>query len=142
VTVTYIWIFTMSVALLTCLNAMDHLPDITNPLSSEELFNTFKAQLTKDFDQSNFPSLFVASLKPDYNHILEKIAHELQRHEKTADFKLMNLLYRVDISEAQLKRYLSNAQHVDHFKIIAELIIKRVLQKVVIKKYYRSQDNP
>lgn len=121
---------------------MDYLPDITNQLSSEELFNTFKQQLTKDFDQSNFPSVFVASLKPDYNHILEKIALELQRQDKASDFKLMNLLYRVDISEAQLKRYLSNAQHKDHFNVIAELIIKRVLQKVVIKQYYKSKDNP
>jgi hypothetical protein len=51
----------------------------------------------------------------------------------------MNLLYRVDISEAQLKRYLTESPAEDTLVTIAELIIKRVLQKVVIRKYYKGE---
>lgn len=128
----------MPVSLLTCPGIMDYLPDITNQFSSQELFTAFKTQLTKDFDQSNFPSDFVAALEPDYQRIHEKIAAELQRYETRSDVKIMNLLYRVDISEAQLKRYLNQSNDENHFKVIAELIIKRVLQKVVIKLYYKN----
>jgi len=120
---------------------MQHLPDIKNQLSSKELFDDFKSQLVRDFGQSNFPSDFVAYLKPDYNHLREKIAFELQRHEGKSDFNLMHLLYRVDISETQLKRYLSESKDENHFNVIAELIIKRVLQKVVIKRYYKDNEN-
>lgn len=112
---------------------------IKNQLSSKDLFDAFKRQLAKDFQQSNFPADFVAELEPDYNRIHEKIARELQCNEKRTDFNLMHLLYRIDISEAQLKRYLSESKEESRFNVIAELIIKRVLQKVVVKQYYKNQ---
>ena len=86
---------------------MQYLPDIKNQLSSKDLFDAFKMQLVKDFEQSNFPADFVAALEPDYSSIHEKIVLELQHNENKTDFNLMNLLYRIDISEAQLKRYLN-----------------------------------
>jgi hypothetical protein len=123
------------------LSLMQNSPDITNRLSSKDLFEAFKRQLAKDFDQSNFPSDFVNHLEPDYNRIHDKIAVELQRHEKKSDFNLMNLLYRVDIGEAQLKKYLNKNKDKSHSNVIAELIIKRVLQKVVIWQYYKKNEN-
>lgn len=117
---------------------MDDLLNIKLQLSSKDLFEAFKRQLTKDFEQSNFPSDFVDALEPDYNAIHEKIAFELQHNEKKTDFNLMQLLYRIDISEAQLKRYLSEYKNESYFNVLAELIIKRVLQKIVIKQYYKN----
>lgn len=119
---------------------MQNLPDIKNQLSSKDLFEAFKKQLTRDFEQSNFPADFVEALEPDYNHIHEKIALELLRNEKKTDFNLMQLLYRVDISEAQLKRYLFENKSESYFNVMAELIIKRVLQKVVIKQFYKNEN--
>ncbi len=58
---------------------MQNLPTLNNQLSSNDLFNAFKRQLIKDFEQSNFPADFVAALKPEYSSIHEKIAQELQR---------------------------------------------------------------
>jgi uncharacterized membrane-anchored protein YhcB (DUF1043 family) len=116
---------------------MKHPPEIGNQLSSVRLFDAFKKQLVKDFEQSKFPAEFVPALEPDYNSIHQKIVDELQRHEGKTDFKLMNLLNRIDISEAQLKRYLSKDKTESHFNVIAELVIKRVLQKVVIKQMYK-----
>ena len=80
---------------------MPNLPDIKNQLSSKHLFDAFKKQLVKDFEQSNFPADFIEALEPDYSSIHEKIAVELQRNKKRTDFNLMQLLYRIDISEAQ-----------------------------------------
>lgn len=119
---------------------MQNLATIKNQLAtSQELFKAFKTQLAKDFQQSNFSTDFIANLEADYNSIHRKIASELQRNEKNA--YLMKLLNRVDISEQQLKRYLSEQKKEDPSRVIAELIIKRVLQKVVIKQYYKSNDN-
>jgi hypothetical protein len=115
----------------------ENLPDIKNQLSSKDLFDAFKTQLAKDFKQSNFPADFVEALAPNYAAIHETIAFELQRNEK---INLMHLLYRIDISEAQLKRYLNENKNENHFNVIAELIIKRVLQKVVIKKHYKNNE--
>lgn len=120
---------------------MANLADIKNQFNSQELFAAFKAQLKKDFEQSNLSADFVEALEPDYTHIHERIVKELQRNEMRTDFIVMRLLNRIDISEPQLKRYLAENKNEPHFNVVAELIIKRVLQKVVIKQLYkRKQD--
>jgi len=120
---------------------MQKLPDLSQ-LNSKELFEAFKKQLVKDFSQSNFPTEFIPSLEPDYSSIQNKIKRELQHIELKTDFNLMQLLNRIDISEAQLKRYLNENKNDDYFGVIAELVIKRVLQKVVIREYYKKSENP
>lgn len=120
---------------------MQNLPDIKAHLHSSDLFAAFKLQLSKDFQQSNFSAAFVEQLEPDYNTIINKIAFELQRNESRADSSLMQLLYRVDISEAQLKRYLNKRENENYFAVLAEVIVKRVLQKVVIKQYYKNKED-
>jgi len=120
---------------------MESLLPINDLLTKKDLFYAFKLQLAKDFVQSNFEAGFVQALEPVYANIHEKIMVELQRSEKRADSNLMQLLYRVDISEAQLKKYLNEATNENHLGTIAELIIKRVLQKVVIKQYYKLNEN-
>ena len=120
---------------------MQNLPNIRNQLSTKGLFDAFKMQLVKDFEQSNFHTEFVAALEPDYSNIHEAIVLELQRNERKSDFNLARLLNRIDISDAQLKRYLNEYKNESRFNVIAELIIKRVLQKVVIKQHYKSKEN-
>lgn len=118
---------------------MQDLPTINNQLTSKKLFDAFKVQLAKDFQQSNLPADFIVNLEPEYTSIHEKITGELQCNEKRTDFNLMNLLYRIDISETQLKRYLNEYKDENYFNVLAELIIKRVLQKVVVKQYYKNR---
>ena len=120
---------------------MENLPDIKNQLSSRGLFDAFKVQLAKDFEQANFPADFVGALEPNYNLIHSKIVNELHRGENRTGFTIMSLLYRIDISEAQLKRYLAKQANESRLNVIAELIIKRVLQKVVTKHYYKTNQD-
>jgi len=119
---------------------MQNLTEIKTQLSSKELFEAFKKQLKKEFEQNDFPADFADSLEPEYTSILTKLAWELQRNETKTDSNLLQLLYRIDISEAQVKKYLAANKHEHYFTVLAELIIKRVLQKVVIKHYYRNNN--
>ena len=114
---------------------------INDQLRSSDLFDAFKLQLAKDFEQSNFEPDFIKEFKPDFVNIHKQIVIALQRNEKRADSTLMQLLYRIDISETQLKKYLSEFTNEDQLSTIAELIIKRVLQKVVTKQYYKVNEN-
>jgi hypothetical protein len=120
---------------------MQNVLPINDQLNSKDLFDAFKMQLAKDFEQSNFPTDFIKTLEPDYAGIHQKIVGELQRCQNRADYNVMRLLYRVDISEAQLKKYLYKDKNENQLVTIAELIIKRVLQKVVIKLYYKRNEN-
>ena len=49
---------------------------------------------------------------------------------------LSNLLIRIDISETQLNNYQAKKISFSFEEIIAELIIKRTLQKVILKKRF------
>jgi hypothetical protein len=117
---------------------MQDVTTIGNQLNSRDLFEAFKGQLARDFQQSNFPTDFVAALEPNYPSIHQKIMSELQPNEKKTTGNLMALLYRVDISETQLKKYLDSHTGGNYVDVLAELIIKRVLQKVVIKQLYKK----
>jgi hypothetical protein len=120
---------------------VEKLPDIQNQLSHQNLFLAFKSQLAKDFEQSNFSADFAETLEPDYERIVDIISAELKNNEKKSDSSFMPLLYRIDISEMQLKKYLDANKTEPYYTVIAELIIKRVLQKVVIKQFYKHKDN-
>jgi hypothetical protein len=115
---------------------MADLPSIQQQIRSKDLFEAFKTQLAKDFAQCNYPVDFIATLEPDYERIHQLIVQALQSGEKKSDLNLMQLLYRVDIPEARLKKLLAESAGASHLNVIAELIIKRVLQKVVIRRYY------
>lgn len=119
---------------------MQNALQVNDQLRSKDLFNAFRIQLAKDFEQSNFQADFIKDLEPNYASIHGKIVEELLRSEKRADAHLMQLLNRIDIGEAQLKKYLHEHSHENYFMTMAELIIKRVLQKVVIRQYYKRNE--
>lgn len=60
----------------------------------------------------------------------------------TDDFSgLINLLYRLDISEAKLKKLLSEHPQEDAGKIIAELIVERQQQKLQARQQFHREDS-
>lgn len=67
----------------------------------------------------------------------EKVSMLMSRNYES----FLNLLYRIDLSETRLKRELRDQPEKEAALVIAEMIIKRELQKVVIRQYYRNRDN-
>lgn len=116
--------------------AKSEFPSITN---LPNLFQLFIAQLIKDFSSANFDSDFITHLKPDVQEIQFAIIDQLEKVEKISKTKLRNLLYRIDISEKQLLKLSKNKTENSFNEILSELIIKRVLQKVIFKEYYRTK---
>lgn len=119
---------------------MENALTINHQLNSAELFHAFKVQLAKDFEQSNFSIDFIETLEPAYDLLLQKISNELQHHEQASGTSMLRLLNRIDISEMQLKRYVNSIHNDYYYRAMAELIIKRVLQKVVVKQYYKNKE--
>lgn len=54
--------------------------------------------------------------------------------------QLVQILYRVDISEKKLKQLLSDNTDKDAGKIIAEMIIERQLQKIKSREQFSQRD--
>jgi len=103
------------------------------------LYELFILQLTKDFNSANFDTSFVSKLKADIQEIQFAIIEQLEREEINSKFKLSNLLYRIDISELQINKLCKEKPDKNLNEILSELIIKRVLQKVVFKEFYKAK---
>lgn len=114
---------------------------IAQHLGSRELFELFKQQLKKDFSECGCESDFVDQLPQDFNEIKWILASEIKQNEKRSTFNLQQLLYRIDINEKRLSKELKTQAKEDYLMVIAELVIKRILQKIVIKKYYSNHED-
>ena len=54
--------------------------------------------------------------------------------------RIINLLYRIDLPEEKVKAEMQNTQ-LTFSELLAELIVKRELQKVIVKNYYSNPEN-
>lgn len=55
---------------------------------------------------------------------------------------LLQLLYRVDVSEAKLRAMLQNLAGTDAAEIITNLLLERQLQKIRSRAEYKASDKP
>lgn len=118
---------------------MSEVPDISSGITKPELFEAFKIQLKKDFENCGLNCDFAEKLVPDYDLIFSTVSKEIDLIIKSGG-KLNELLYRIDISEPQIKKLGKEKTAIDLNGILAELIIKRELQKVVIKEFYKKKE--
>lgn len=118
---------------------MDELPDIITGISKPDLFGKFKIQLQKDFEGAGLNGDFANGLTQDYNAVLVEIQIEVEKINKLAVSKLTGLLYRIDISELQIKKMSEERTKSSMNEIISELILKRELQKIVIKEHFKNK---
>ena len=117
---------------------MNEVPDNFDAISKPDIFTAFKDQIKKDFEMCALNSDFILSLDANYGMLLQTLAKEIEGIMKNYSTKLSELLYRIDISEQQVKK-LSKEKADPHLAdIVAELIIKRELQKVVLKEMYKK----
>ncbi len=105
-------------------------------LSAEELQEKFKVQLLKDFATCNVEEY----LQPITDFSLEavqlNISAALQQILDKSFSNYQQLLYIIDISERHLKEKTKEQTDRSNNDVLADLIIKRILQKIVLKKIY------
>jgi hypothetical protein len=108
-------------------------------LLKQDLFADFEFQLRKDCEGAGMP-LDSESLLPcqfeELKHFLTQFIFESGKNQSS---QLPQLLYRIDVSEAQIKKYGQNYPALSFESIIVELIIKRELQKIILRKRYSSK---
>ncbi len=104
----------------------------------ENIFELFKAQLRKDFETAGLKTEFISNLKMEFMALKTIILNELKPLFAANSSSLSNLLYRIDISELQIKKYQKTNPKMDFEEVITELVIKRTLQKVILKKKFSN----
>ena len=102
----------------------------------KDLLRDLILQLKKDFNSAGVPVKLLLTRKYTFDELCETL--QLAFRDKTAQ-QLFNVLYRIDVSEKQLYEGMPTPGIDD--RLFAEIIIKRELQKVVLRKLY-SSNNP
>jgi len=109
-------------------------------LNDIDILNQTAQQIQKDFSFFNINIFFEEDTKDAYSKLSEQILPSIKQLLASDYQKLIALLYRVDINETQIKREsLSNTKK-PFEEIITQLIIKRCLQKVVLRKLFSKHD--
>lgn len=119
---------------------MNTLPTTLTPALKSEGFEIFREQLRKDFDSAAISSEFCDQLSPDYERIVDFVESELKKTSAVSPGNLTNLLYRIDVQE-YLAMDAAKEENIPFLKALAHLIVRRELQKVVLKMNYSKNGN-
>ena len=104
-------------------------------LEKPEWLDKFKAQVHKDYE--------LAGVLECLPFLETKTLEELQQSFYQSVLKLetghslKNLLYRIDLTEKQIADAAHQQPDIPLPLLLAELMIKRILQKVVLKERYK-----
>ncbi|MCD6068189.1 MAG: hypothetical protein K0S33_3015 [Bacteroidetes bacterium] len=118
---------------------METTADIEKHFINPDLLRQFIEQLQKDFYFSEpVQSLDIHSLKPE--EVFPMVCKEVRRLMDKDFGALQNTLYKIDISEQQLKKEFEKpGQEGDEAEVLAQLIMKRELQKIVYRNYFKTK---
>ena len=73
-----------------------------------------------------------------YEELFDQIEPHINQLIHSSQQKFMGILYRIDLSDEQIKNAVNKNASEPFSEIITDLIIKRELQKVVIRNHYKS----
>ena len=110
--------------------------DSNYSLQRVDVFEKFKIQLQRDFELCGFLDIAPKLSSNNLEHIFNEVLKSVMIIEKKDSSSIQNLLYRIDITELQIKKEASSHPEKNFQQILAELIIKRILQKVILKEQY------
>ncbi len=106
--------------------------------------------LWKNINKMNKENLLIESLSNEFSmeplpsfdfEVFKSILEGQINYMITHDFhKLASILYRVDVSEAKLRKLLSDHQDEAAASILANLIIDRQMEKIKSKEQFKSQE--
>ena len=96
-------------------------------------------QVKKDFNWFSFEITFEGQEKTPYQELFNQILPLVDELLNDDYPKLIAMLYRIDIDEDFLNRKLKESEQSDTDEVITDLIIKRELQKVIIRTIYSSK---
>ena len=112
--------------------------DVINSLQKVDLFEKFKTQLHRDFELCGFADEAPKIVSNNLEHVFQEVLKSVMNIEKKDSASLQNLLYRIDVTELQIKKEAASHPEKNFQQILAELIVKRILQKVILKQQYST----
>lgn len=109
-------------------------------LDKAELVQATAEQIMKDLGMFGIAITFSGDTAHAYEELHQQLTHQIDILLKNARHKLISILYRIDLSEEQLRQGFQTFPAYNQTETTAHLIIARELQKVLSRKL-GSQSN-
>ena len=107
-------------------------------LAEQDIFVLFYTQLKKDFEGAGVGAGILQGIESDPVRVRDVVLSAVQDVSRHNSQQLPSLLYRIDISEKKLRDFSRKNGHLSFEEIVSELIIRRILQKVVLKNRFSN----
>ncbi len=96
-------------------------------------------QIIKDFEMFELHVKFSGNAYNAYQELYDQVEPHINELIHGNQQKFLSILYRIDVSEQQIKIAVNDNNTEPFSSIVTDLIIKRELQKVVIRNYYKTK---
>ncbi|MBS4039367.1 MAG: hypothetical protein KGZ81_02080 [Flavobacteriales bacterium] len=114
---------------------LQHLSELEKQVQQENLLEALIVQTNKDFQFANHPlDLSLQATPEQIIQVVHQKVYDLLQYQFT---EYLNLLYIVDVPEAQVKSITANDM-VEISEQVTFLLIKRIWQKVYLRKHYSN----
>ena len=110
--------------------------DITPYLNRLDILNETAQQVIKDFGMAGMKIEFSGNPQNAYEELFSQILPHIEKLQSENFQNFYNLMYRIDISEMQIKKAVEESNDKSFSQVVTDLILKRELIKVVFRKQY------
>lgn len=117
---------------------MINFTDLSKYINRLDLIKDTANQIIKDFDMFGLEIKFSGNAFNAYEELFEQIEPHIDQLITSNQQKFMSILYRIDLSDEQIKKAVNENSSEPFSAIVSDLIIKRELQKVVIRNHYKT----
>ncbi|HXC07205.1 MAG TPA: hypothetical protein VNZ86_20735 [Bacteroidia bacterium] len=114
------------------------LPESGSEAEKQALLQAVMDQLIKDFGRFGLEIVQPPPGKDPYTALLSQIAPCIENALRNNDVLLTGILYSIDLNEGQVRKALASQPDRAYHLVLTDLILKRELQKVVLRRKYSS----
>ena len=115
--------------------------DIERYERSFDLLQEVVTQLNRDFQLSGFEVEFSGRTESAYQELTRQLVPVIDYMLENQADRFWNLLYSIDLDETKVKDALFG-KDTNSIQLLTDLILKRELQKVVIRNFYSGKQLP
>ncbi len=119
---------------------MNSFTNLSQYINRLDLIKETANQLIKDFDMFGMEIKFSGNAYNAYDELFEQIEPHINKFINSNQQKFLSILYRIDLSDDQIKKAVAENSSEPFSAIVSDLIIKRELQKVVIRNHYKNSN--
>lgn len=114
--------------------------NVSSYLNQTDIVKETAEQIMKDFGMFGLEITFSGDTSKAYLELHTQLIDQISLLLERKSDLLLSVLYQVDITEREIAQAERELPHYNHVEIVAHQVIVRDLKKVLLRRYFKSQD--